>query len=264
MRQQILFITCLTSSMFVFPVSVLANGLSDLQSALQREQGQTPIKGVLEAKVRRIQGGGKDADEQQGEVSLFLEETTDGMRLRYAAETLSRLDSENGARVRDAKAKTPTLLAVDMVGYRDIRAVTGAGQALARLLQRSTLISEKEEAWNGKPARLLHFSMGMPSLSERERQYVKKYTGTLDVWIGPDGTPLASRSRQTFGGRAFLVVTFEQNYDEDCTYALIGDRLVATHRETNNSGSGGGETGEGHTVIRLKLEEHVSDGYAAR
>jgi hypothetical protein len=42
---------------------------------------------------------------------------------------------------------------------------------------------------------------------------------------------LASRVHHDVAGRAFLFLTFEFHNDEDCTYRLAGDRLIAVERE---------------------------------
>lgn len=78
--------------------------------------------------------------------------------------------------------------------------------------------------------------------------------GTLDLWIGADGTPLASSFRQRGSGRAFVVVSFEQKYDEDSVFGVTGERLLMLRRESRFSSSGAGEKMESKVVKTLQLQ----------
>lgn len=236
------------------PALAYADGLSDLKAALARSQGQTALKGSLEARTWHRQGEGKDLDEGSGQGSLWLEEGSTGMKLVYSRDVLQRLEAEEAAKEKDPKAKTPTSSALGGVNTKTIRGLLEASQALGRTLDQAVLTSEKVEPWNGKPARLLSFTLGPGKMSEKEQKYIKKYDGTLQVWIAADGTPLASRSHRFMAMRAFMVINFETTTDDECAYALLGDRLVTTRKETRNAGSGMGEKGEGRTTYTLQLQ----------
>jgi len=218
------------------PGLALADGLSDLKSALEREQGAAEVKGALTVRFKHTHGEGKDASQEAGSVALHVEDGPAGLRLTYSRETLARLDAEMLAKERDKDAKAPTLPAVDILRYRDIRGMTAAGNLLARLLERCKFIAEKTGDWNGTPARVLSFDLGLPpEVDDKQRQYIKQHTGELTVWIGADGVPLASRTHDAVNGRAFLFLTFEIGNDESATFARVGDRLVALKRETRRS-----------------------------
>ena len=227
----------LSIAVLCWPAVAGADGLSDLKAALGREQGQAPIKGTLEVTYKHVHGTGKDAVEETGQVALAVEDGAQGLEVAYSHDTVAHLDAESLARERDKNAKVPTLPAVEMLRYRDIRGMTAAAQALERLLERSKFVSERQEAWNGQPARVLRFDMGLPpEVDDKQREYIKKHIGELDVWIAPDGTPLASRTHDMASGSAFLFLKFEFGVDEDSTYALAGDRLIAVKRGGTRTG----------------------------
>ena len=124
---------------------------------------------------------------------------------------------------------------------------------MSRSLDKAIFKAEKPDTYNGKPARQLSFDLTVDKLNEKDRKYVKKFEGALNIWIAEDGTPVASRSSQTVSGRAYVVISFELKSEEDHVYSVVGDRLVATKRESRVSGSGMGEKGEGKTIKTLQV-----------
>lgn len=234
--------------------SAHADGLTDLKAALTRLQGQTPLKAVVEAKTWSRDGEGKDMEETTGHASVSVEEGTRGLQVFYSKDMLARLETEERAKEREPKAKTPTLSALNEVNSSALRPMISAAGSLARTLDKAVFKGERTDTYNGKPARVVSFAMSMDKMSEKERKYVKEFEGNLDVWIAEDGLPYASRSTLNVSGRAFVVVSFNFKKDEDWVYGLVGDRLVALRRETRNSSSGMGEKGEGKVVKTLQIQ----------
>ena len=230
-----------------------ADGVTDLKSALARLQGQSPLKAQVDAKTWNRQGDSKESDETQGAASVTVEEGVRGLAVLYSKDMLAKLEAEERNKERDAKAKTPTLSALSEVNSSSLRPMLSAASSLSRSLDKAIFKAEKPDTYNGKPVRHLSFDLTLDKLSEKDRKYVKKFEGALDVWIAEDGTPVASRSSQTVSGRAYVVVSFEFKNEEDHVYSVVGDRLVATKKETRTSGSGMGEKGEGRAVKTLQV-----------
>lgn len=231
-----------------------ADGLTDLKTALSRLQGQTPLKAIVEAKTWNRQGEGKDLEETHGHASVSVEENPRGLQVLYSKDMLAKLETEERQREKDSKAKTPTLSALNEVNSSALRPMISAAASLNRSLEKANFKGEKVDVFNGKPARLLNFEMSMDKLTEKERKYMKKFDGQLDIWIAADGTPLASRSTQAVSGRAFIVISFEMKNEEEWIYGTVGDRLVALKKESKNSGSGMGEKGEGKISKTLQVQ----------
>ncbi|WP_295760578.1 hypothetical protein [Undibacterium sp.] len=230
-----------------------ADGLTDLKLALSRLQGQSAIKVTIDLKSVRRLGEGKEMEESNAAVSLSVEDGARGMQVFYSKETLLRAESEARAKGKDPKNKTPTVTALSELSTAELRPMVAAVLGLSRQIEEGVFKGEKLDTYNGKPARLLSFEFSMDRLTERERKYVKKMESTLDLWIAADGTPLASSFRQSGSGRAFVVVSFEQKYDEDSIYGLSGDRLLLMRRESRLSSSGAGEKMESKVVKTLQL-----------
>ncbi|MBY0572222.1 MAG: hypothetical protein K2P84_00950 [Undibacterium sp.] len=233
--------------------SAQADGLGDLKAALSRLQGHVPIKAVVEAKTWNRQGEGKEVEETQGKASVKVEEGQAGLQVSYSRDLLNTLEAEERAKEKDSKAKTPTLAALGEVNSSSLRPLISASASLTRSLEKANFKSEKVDTYNGKPARLLSFELSIDKLSEKERKYLKKFEGSVSVWIDADGTPLASRYSQSLSARAFLVVSFESKNDEEWAYTTVGDRLVALRREVKSSGAGMGEKSENKVTKSLQV-----------
>ncbi|MES2069404.1 MAG: hypothetical protein V4488_03585 [Pseudomonadota bacterium] len=231
-----------------------ADGLADLKAALARQQGQTPIKASLEFKTWSRHGEGKELDENNGLGSITVEESARGMQVQYSREVLSRMEAEEQAKEKDAKAKTPTLSALRELNSAELRGMTRAAIALSLVLEKLNFKSERAEAWNGKPARVLSFDASLDKQNEKDKKYVKKFEGSMEIWIAADGTPLASRAHQNISGRALVVISFEAANHEEQVFSLVGERLITVRKETYNSGSGAGEKGESRVIKTLQLQ----------
>ncbi|MBI3713893.1 MAG: hypothetical protein HY253_13170 [Burkholderiales bacterium] len=231
-----------------------ADGLSDLKGALARLQGQTPLKAVVDAKTWNRQGEGKELEETQGSASVLVEESQRGLQVLYSKEMLSKLEAEERLKEKDQKAKTPTLAALGEVNSSALRPMISAASHLLRNLEKAIFKGEKNDSFNGKPARVLNFEISIDKLTEKERKYMKKFESSFNVWIAEDGTPLASRAAQKVEGRAFVVISFEAKNEEEWVYGTVGDRLIALRRESKNVGAGMGERGESKTIKTLQVQ----------
>jgi hypothetical protein len=230
-----------------------ADGLSDLRAALARLQGQGSLKATVQARDWRRTGEGKDAKETQGQASIGLEDGPRGLQPLYSHELLARADAESRAAIKDKSAPKPLSQALSQLGFDELRVLSSAAPVLQREIEDAKFRSEAPDTWAGKPARKLSFEGSMDSLSESNRKYVRDFKLQLDLWIAPDGTPLASRRHFDVSGRAFVVVSFEQHSDQQRSYAVAGDRLVATSDEEKGSAKGAGETQDYRTERSLQV-----------
>ena len=230
-----------------------ADGLADLRGALARLQAQSALKASVQVKDWRRTGDGKDAKETQGQASIGLEDGPRGLQPLYGHELLARLDAESRAAVKDKSAKKPLSQVMSQLGLDDLRVLASAAPALQRAIDDAQFKSESADTWAGKPARKLVFEGSVDSLSESDRKYVRDMKLQLTLWIGADGTPLASQRHFDLSGRAFVVVSFEQHSDEQRSYAVVGDRLVATSDDEKGSAKGAGEAQEYRTERSLQV-----------
>jgi hypothetical protein len=232
---------------------VRADGVAELRAALARPQGTVALRGLFKADTTSRQGDAADAEDDRGQAQVQFEDGPQGLRLMFGRDTLQRVEQEERTRQRDPKARTPTLTGLKALEVNELRGMLSPTAALLALLDDATPKAEVSEAWNGQPARRLSFELGLGKMRERDRKYIKKYEGTLDIWIGAEGWPLALRQQTQASGRAFLVVTFEMRAKEEQTFLLVDDRLVVARRDSRGSGAGAGEKGESHALRELQL-----------
>ncbi|MES2149235.1 MAG: hypothetical protein V4508_05510 [Pseudomonadota bacterium] len=229
-----------------------ADGLSDLKAALTQLKASTPLKALVEVKTLRRNG----ADEDQGQVSIGVEDAGHGLQLSYSRELQLRFDVEQRARIREPNARTPALTALKDIDASEIFPMVSAAPGLARIVERSAFKGERVDNYNGKPARLLSFELPLESLVARDRKVTRNFESTVDIWIGADGVPLASRARQLISGRAFVVVGFESLYEEQFVFGVAGDRLLTLRRESRFDASGAGEKDMRRIVRTLQPLPH--------
>ncbi|MFL6698607.1 MAG: hypothetical protein ACJ8GJ_15690 [Vitreoscilla sp.] len=234
-------------------VMARADGLSDLRTALARLPGQAPLKAGVQAKDWRRTGDGKDAKETQGQATIGLEDGPRGLQPLYSHELLARTDAESRAAIKDKSASKPLAQALSQLDFDQLRAMASAAPALQREIEDAQFKGESPDSWAGKPARKLTFEGSIDRLSESDRKYVRDFKLQLSIWIAADGTPLASERRYDLSGRAFVVVSFEQHSDRQRSYAVSGDRLVATSDEEKGHAKGAGESQEYRTERSLQL-----------
>jgi hypothetical protein len=252
-RMRTLSLSLLMAGLFACASFAHADGLADMRAALAQLKGQSPIKAVLEAHSWHRTGEGRAADEEQGQASVGLEDAGRGLQVTYGRDLTARIDTEQRSRVRDPANKTPTLTTLKDIDIGEMLPMVSSGAALLRVADKAAFKGERSDAYNGKPARVLTFDLPVESLNERDRKYTKKFSSTVDVWIGADGTPLASRSRQVIGGRAFVVISFDSVYEEQFVFGVNGDRLLTLRRESKFNATGAGERDERKIVRTLQV-----------
>lgn len=239
------------SLLLLLSLPAQADTLGAVRQALAELPGTVPVRGQLEVKVWRKAGNGP---ERTGQATAWVEEGQQGLRLQFGRDVLARLAAEAQARQKAPEAPTPTTLGVDGLEPRDVADQLNAAPALARQLEGARLKAEGTEPWNGQPARVLTLELPLSGVGERERKYIKEHQVTAKLWLASDGTPLGARTSLRLKGRAFMVVSFNQEVEEAYTFAKVGDRLVCVAQETKQSGGGGGESGSSRTVRSFRLQ----------
>nr|WP_314860839.1 hypothetical protein [uncultured Undibacterium sp.] len=231
-----------------------ADGITDLKSALNRLQAQSNVKAVMEVKSSRKQGEDKEAIETSGQINVNLEDGSRGMQISFPKEVLNKLEQEARARIKDKESKSPTRQASFDVNTEESQMMLSAVNVLQRQVEEANFKGEKNDSYNGKPARLLTFEFGMERLPASAKKYIKNFESRLEIWINAEGTPLASKLVEQGNGRAFIVVSFQQASEEHNVYQVVGDRLLITRRESKNKSSGAGERADTKVIKTLQVQ----------
>lgn len=227
-----------------------ADALADLKGTLAHLNGQDPIKVSVDYQFWNKQGDDKKPVITEGKATTSVEDGPQGLRMSWSHALIQTAMQEAKAQAQDPEKKASTRRAIEGLKAIEVSDYLNGAQELLRTLDQGQLVEEKDEAWQGKPAKLLRFKL-TPKLSKQDQKYVKELEATAKVWIGVDGLPLAAETQMHMKGRALLVISFEQQQQQAFTFTRMGNRLVVIHHTQESSGSGGGEHGQSKTVITL-------------
>jgi hypothetical protein len=233
-------------ALFLLLPALRADGLSDLRAALKALPGAQPVKATLECQVWSRSGKAKQAKIIQGRVQAKVEAGPGGLKLGWDKAELDRIQAAT-----KAKDKGPEQ-AMGALKAEKAEALLDAAKDLLGDLEEAQVLEDRADAWQGRPARLLTLKLDATDMDEDDRKHLKSFSHTLKVWMGPDGVPLGL-SEQLDMKLSILFISVEMHHKASRTFAASGDRLMAVHDESEDSGSGAGEQGESKTVMDLKL-----------
>ncbi|MDR2561330.1 MAG: hypothetical protein LBC63_06145 [Holophagales bacterium] len=227
-----------------------ADGLSDLKAALKRYEAKTTIRGTIEAQTWNTQGKDKDASETKGRASAQIEYGPSGLKMLWDRQFMQQLDMEarERATAKDNPPQNQALNAVWAIDMRSVSNLLNPVESLSRFLETATLLGESRETRNGAKVRTLSFSTPAPSGANRFRRWLKDFSATIKIWIADDGSPLGYWQKVQLKGRAFLVISLEQNTEETIAYSNVAGHLVCTRQEEKQEFSGGGEYFSSRTI----------------
>lgn len=223
-----------------------ADALADLRAKLAGLAGSTPCKGTLTLRSTTTSGKKPPA---QAQIAMHVASDAAGLQMSFAPALLARAAAEAAAQAQNPDAPTPTRDALAKLSPDRVQGIVDMGPELLHLLEGATLTSESNATRDGKPVRLLVLSVPA-GVGADDRDAIKHYEGTLKLWLGADGVPVALAEHRTYAGRKFLI-SFTVGNDLTATLARVGTRLVATTRRTDNTSSGFGQSNGSVTEVTL-------------
>ena len=237
----------------LFSTASHADGLSDLQQALNTLKQTSPFNTQVNASLKRGDGEKNTSDINESNIQFTLERNQSGLRVAYPSELLDSIDKETELKKQNPQALTPNTDAINRFKYAEFSILFNPVRDLEDDLRKATLVKEEAVTYQGTPARLLHLHIPLEKLSESEKENLKKYSTDVKIWIDEKGIPLASHSIGKGSGRFALVIGFEFNFDVEKSYIVSGDRLLVS-KLTSTSNSHGAGMNENETITAsLKL-----------
>lgn len=224
-----------------------AGPLEDLRAALQAVGDSSPVRAELVVEVTRQQ---RDETPRTGRATVTASKNGDGLQIGFAAHELAAAGREHAQTDPDRPRPVSTgLRAIDPV---DVEAMLGYSRRLLAELDGARLLGAQASSHGGAPAQLLELELPV-RLSESGRKRIKHAHETLKLWIGADGLPLALEEKGEYRGRIFLIIGFEAHQSRMLQFGRSGDRLIVLRAETNNGGSGLGESASESLTTTLKV-----------
>lgn len=223
-----------------------ADGLTDLRTALQKMQATQPVQASATCQSWSRSGKGGKEKITQGEAKARLSDGSGGLQLEWDKAELDRIES-----AKKAKNSGPGA-ALELLDGERAKRLLDAAPDLLEDLKGAALLEDRQDTWNGHPARLIQVKFDDSDMDAEDRKHLKTFTHTMKVWMGADGAPLASLEQVDLKG-SFFLISFESHSTIHRTFVRAGDRLVVVHSESEESGSGAGQTGQSKKVIDLRL-----------
>jgi hypothetical protein len=228
-----------------------ADGLADFRSALTQLQSTDPIAVQAQFKLFGRSGEHDELIEREGLINLRLEDGANGLRAVYSPALIGQLHAEELAKIEDENVKNSALNAVGQFQYWEWRELLYPAAQMELVLGRYHFVSEKMDAFNGEPTRLLTFSMPKEKIDKGFRKYVKKYKNHLQIWIDDKGVPLASQLTEKGSGRIFIVIGFTFKNEIHTEYRQQNGRLIAIKREVKDESSGAAMQSQRHFIATV-------------
>jgi hypothetical protein len=197
------------------------------------------LRGTFDA---RQQSTEKGKATEAAHARAFVEEDADSLQVRWDRSLLKRANDEARPPKGTKKHETLSTLIGTASALRMSNAMNYA-RVFLKSLEDAQLKSERADTWQGKPARQLELSLVEPNPDE-EHVTIKESIHTAQVWIAPDGTPLAARIAHKRRASVMVFISFEQVAKEDFLFGVAGNRLVVLKREEQGTAAGLGSQAE--------------------
>lgn len=231
--------------------SAAADGLADLQAALEKLNGSEPITAYYETQFLEVNDADDEDDrkENNGLVRVHLTDSKQGLQVTYSQDVMNKIEAESMEKIVDEEADTPTLNAVGDINATRMRNLLSASSSMNRRIAKAEFVSEEVQEFEGQPARLLTFNLPLDAIidDKKTREYVSKFEGKYTILIDNDGVPLESKTRFKGKGRAFVILSVKANSSNYNRYQVINNRLVRVlneyHREFSSTFGDNLETG---------------------
>lgn len=228
-----------------------ADGLADLRGVLSRLQGGEAIHAMAEIQNWRQEGEGKKARVKQSHSTVQLEDGPNGLRLGWTSTQIQGARKETQLKAADPDAATPNLDSLTALNGLSATTFLSQSDHLLQQLKGATILEDRSDASQGKPARLLVFKLD-PAIGAEEKSMIKDRKETLKVWLDGNGVPMATEHVIAIKASKFLI-SFTANNREARKLAVLGNRLVVSSETQENSGSGMGFSNTSKKVTALSF-----------
>lgn len=226
-------ITCVAVSALALSLPVMADGLTDLNNALDKLNGKSTIVATLETAYQQERGRKKKVKKTNGYASVKLIDDINGLQVVYSSETLANIAREENEKENDEEANTPTLNAIDDIDAGELSNMLSAAAHLRRSLKKAQYTREEIIEFQGKEVRELHFDLPLEAIiTDKEvRSYVNDFNGDYSVIIDDNGIPL--QAKLSFEGKGSIYLFFKLSIGQSMTYfyKVVDDRLVNYRRQ---------------------------------
>jgi hypothetical protein len=219
----------------LIPLTVRADGLADLRSALEKLKATQPIKARIKAEISANVVDDSTPTTATGTMEVLVEHDESGIVVKWSQADLQRVREE--ADKKNGNPNNVPILRQTMDSFEAalMRSLVDQSGPILRELKTATVESDAKETRNGAPLRKLVLKLNR-ALSESEKKSVKTITTTLSLWLNDAGLPVCSEEKTDLKGSRFFI-SFDSTEANKKSYQVVGDRLVVTQLETSSAWS---------------------------
>lgn len=228
-----------------------ADGLTDLRSSLSRLQGGEAIRATANIQNWSQDGEGKKARVKQSHSTVQIEDGPNGLRLGWTPVQIQAARKEAQLKASNPETATPNLDSLSALNGLGATAILSQSDHLLHQLQGATLLEDRTDTYQGKPARLVVLKLD-PAVGAEEKSMIRDRQETLKVWLDGHGVPLATEHTMSIKASKFLI-SFTANNREVRNLAVQGNRLVVSNETKESSGSGMGFSNTSKKVTALSF-----------
>ncbi len=216
--------------------SAVADPLSDLREVLHRYPAKAPFVATVQ-----ISGDPQGAAGARGAATTFeVEDGPGGLNIHVPPTALAAAEAEAEKKKRDPETLTPTRTAMVAITVFDVIDALDAAAMLLDNLNGATLLEQKASTRDGKPATLLRIKV-KPTLAVARGRFVNEPAVELRVWTDANGVPIAAERDSNYSA-SVLFLKAGNVRKEQWKFAVLGDRLYASHNDQDDRASALGKS----------------------
>ena len=207
----------------------LASGLEKLNQALMTLTGESEISAELSVSVSDIRD---DGEPKLGEIALALSDNTQGLQITYSKAVLDLLHQEKQAKAEHKTGEPPvkqvTTKGMSSINSVQLRNMLTNAQGLRLFLTNHQFASEEKVIYQEQEAILLTFDLTMEKVvsDKKWQKHIDEFDGKYQLWITPEGFPIADKTNIKGKGSYFFFFTGEMEINKQVNYQVVADRLV--------------------------------------
>ena len=197
-----------------------ATGLDELRNALAGLNGQGALRGTYDTRTSTID---KEKGSESAAASANVEEDAGAVMVRWDRNLLRQAFEQ--ANPKSGKKQDALQSLINSSNPLKLQQTINYAPRLLAYLKGATLKAERQDSYQGKPARALDLVLQPPEIGSSQVS-VKESVVTGTIWINADGLPLAATVSHKFRGSAMVFLTIEDSAKRDYVFNTVSNRLL--------------------------------------